>query len=494
VLIRSTTWNFLGQAIPLLIAIPALPLLVSRLGIERFGVLTLVWLAIGYFSLFDLGLGRALTQVVARKLGAGSEDMVADLVNTGLALMGIVSLAGASLVWLIAPWLAHAALHVPLSLQAETLSSLNLIAISLPFIVTSSGFTGLLAAYQRFDVVNAIRAPAAALTILLPVIVSVFTVKLEWITATVVTVRVLAWISYWIAFARVVPQVSRASQPRGWAIRELFRLGGWMTFTNILSPFLVYVDRFVIAGIASVASVAYYSTPYEVITKLLIIPAAIAGALFPAFATTFVGDKEKTSFLLAQGAKVIFLSLFPITLTFVVFADEILRAWLGQEFSANSGKVLQILAVGVLVNSLAHPATVLIQGAGRPDRIAKLHLIELALYLPILWYLAARFGIEGAAVAWTLRVTLDAVLLQWIASLLLPSKEGALLRTVFRLLLPGAALAVGFAVAGTNSKIAYFVVVTGVFCLIAWKKILLDSERTEVQRRLFAAFGDKRRQ
>jgi len=267
-----------------------------------------------------------------------------------------------------------------------------------------------------------------------------------------------------------------------------------MTFTNILSPFLVYVDRLVIAGIASVASVAYYSTPYEVITKLLIVPAAIAGALFPAFATTFVGDKEKTSFLLAQGAKVIFLSLFPITLTVVVFADEILRAWLGQEFSANSGKVLQILAVGVLVNSLAHPATVLIQGAGRPDKIAKVHLIELALYLPILWYLTGTFGIVGAAVAWTLRVALDAALLHLIASLLLPHKDGALLRVVFRLVLPGAALAGGFAIAGANTKIAYFIVVAGVFCLTAWKKILLESERTEVQRRLFAVFSHEKRE
>ena len=178
VLIRSTAWNFLGQAIPLLIAIPALPLLVSRLGIERFGVLTLVWLAIGYFSLFDVGLGRALTQDVARKLGEGSEDKVADLANTGLTLMGIVSLAGASCVWLIAPWLAYTGLHVPSSLQGETLSSLYLIAVSVPFIVTSSGFSGVLAAYQRFDVVNAIRTPAAALTILLPVVVSIFTAGL----------------------------------------------------------------------------------------------------------------------------------------------------------------------------------------------------------------------------------------------------------------------------------------------------------------------------
>ena len=33
-----------------------------------FGVLSLVWMFIGYFSLFDLGLGRATTKLVAEKI------------------------------------------------------------------------------------------------------------------------------------------------------------------------------------------------------------------------------------------------------------------------------------------------------------------------------------------------------------------------------------------------------------------------------------------
>src|SRR5258708_24833208 len=99
VLIRSTLWNFIGQAIPLFIAIRAFPVLVAKLGIERFGVLTLVWVAIGYFSLFDLGLGRAMTQMIASNLGQRAEIALAGVIKTGLTLMGVISLAGAGLVW-----------------------------------------------------------------------------------------------------------------------------------------------------------------------------------------------------------------------------------------------------------------------------------------------------------------------------------------------------------------------------------------------------------
>ena len=70
-LVRNTFWNLLGEGAPLLVALVAIPRLVHAMGMQRFGILTLVWMLIGYLSLFDLGLGRALTNLVAQKLGAG---------------------------------------------------------------------------------------------------------------------------------------------------------------------------------------------------------------------------------------------------------------------------------------------------------------------------------------------------------------------------------------------------------------------------------------
>jgi len=48
---------------------------------------------------------------------------------------------------------------------------------------------------------------------------------------------------------------------------------------------------------------------------------------------------------------------------------------------------------------------------GRPDLTAKLHLIELPVYLTALVVLTKRYGVEGAAIAWSGRCALDMVLL-----------------------------------------------------------------------------------
>jgi O-antigen/teichoic acid export membrane protein len=68
-LARNTIWNLLGQLLPMAVAVVTIPPLVRGIFLARFGVLSLAWIVIGYFTLFDRGIGRALTELVADKLG-----------------------------------------------------------------------------------------------------------------------------------------------------------------------------------------------------------------------------------------------------------------------------------------------------------------------------------------------------------------------------------------------------------------------------------------
>src|SRR5580704_18044702 len=70
----NTIWNIVGSIAPLAIGLLVMPSLVRNLGTDRFGVLSLAWTLIGYFSLFDLGLGRALTKEVASRVGTSRRD------------------------------------------------------------------------------------------------------------------------------------------------------------------------------------------------------------------------------------------------------------------------------------------------------------------------------------------------------------------------------------------------------------------------------------
>ena len=67
---RNVLINICGVVFPMLFGLVAIPFLLEQLGREKFGILTMAWVLIGYFGLLDLGLGRALTQYISRQVNS----------------------------------------------------------------------------------------------------------------------------------------------------------------------------------------------------------------------------------------------------------------------------------------------------------------------------------------------------------------------------------------------------------------------------------------
>ena len=480
-LARNTVWNLLGSGAPMIVAVFCIPILIRGLGKERFGILTLAWALIGYASLFDLGLGRALTQLVAKKLGAGEEKGIPSLAWTSLLLMLLLGLAGTACILLISPWLVHSGLNVTDELEPETLRAFRLLALSIPFVITTAGLRGLLEAHQRFGLINALRIPMGVFTFAGPLLVLPFSKSVVPVIATLVVGRVAAWGAHLLVCLRVLPELGRSI---GWetsAAGPLLRFGGWMTVSNVVGPLMITLDRFLIGALVSLTAVAYYATPYEVVTKFLLLPVGLVGVLFPAFSTGFAHDRERTAVLFGRSVKALFLVLFPVMLCTVALAQDGLKLWLGADFAQHSFRVLQILAGGVFLNSLALVPFALLQGAGRPDLTATLHLVELPLYLGLLWWLVSARGIEGAAIAWTARVAVDALFLFGLAKRYLPSRSPIRLRTV---LLSATALLILTLAALLRGPIAKGIFLVGTilcFVLVAWFRILTPEDRMLAQ-------------
>ena len=483
-LARNTVWNLGGQVAPLVVAIFVIPLLIKELGTDRFGVLTLAWVVIGYFSLFDLGLGRALTQLVAKKLGAQQEIEIPALVWTSLILMLIMGLVGTLVLSLLSPWLVHDVLKIPKALQPETLNTFYLLAFSIPVVISTAGLRGLLEAYQRFGLTNLVRIPMGMFTFLGPLLILPFSHSLLPVVGILVLGRLIALIVHLLLCFYVLPALNRSVVLRLTMVKQLICLGSWMTITNIVGPLMVYLDRFLIAGLLSMAAVAYYATPYEVVTKLLIIPGALVGVLFPAFSSSYAQDREHTALLFGRGVKYTFLSLFPISLLIVSLAYEGLDLWLGAEFAKNSTRVLQWLTVGVFINSLAQVAFALVHGAGRPDLTAKLHLIELPFYLLTAWWLIGIYGIEGAAIAWVARIVVDTIFLFGMAKHFLPIKTSIIRHKMLAVSVAILVLIIASLQASLIIKGSFLLLTMSTFVLVAWFLILTLDERVMIRNRL----------
>lgn len=403
--------NLIGQGLPVLVGVVAIPGLIDGLGTEKFGILTLAWVFIAYFGFFDLGLGRALTKHVAECLGTGMQDDIPALVWTALALIGLLGVVGTVVLAITAPWLVNDALKVPAELQAETRAAFYLLAVSLPFVVSTTGLRGVLAALQKFKLITALRIPMGMWTFLSPLVVLQWTDNLADIVIVLLIGRLISWALHLYFCVRVIPSLQSDIGFDRSFIRPLLGFGGWLAVSSIVGPVMLYLDRFLIAGAVSLTAVAYYTTPHEIVIRLLVIPSAILGVMFPAFSTAYVQSNERAGFLYRQALKYVFFLLLPIVALLIAFAPLGLELWLNAEFAENSSLVARIFCAAILINSLGHVSQSFVQASGRPDLTAKLHLIELILYLIYLPLLLNAYGIEGAAFAWLLRVTISAVVL-----------------------------------------------------------------------------------
>ena len=265
------------------------------------------------------------------------------------------------------------------------------------------------------------------------------------------------------------------------SVKPLFLFGGWMTVSNVLGPLMVTFDRFLIGSIISIAAVAYYSIPYEVVTKLWLISSALIGVLFPAFSATNAVDRARLVFLFKCGVKYIFIILLPLALALVIFAPEGLALWLGNDFAHNSTSIARLLAVAVLVNSLAQVPFTHLQSIGRPDLTAKFHLLELPFYVVTLFFLARHWGITGVAIAWLLRVIIDTFLLFWFSFRMLPECRFIVTRLP---LMIGGALALNLAVALIAGLAFKIIVACAVFLFAVpalWLWMFTPAERAPLQ-------------
>jgi O-antigen/teichoic acid export membrane protein len=270
-------------------------------------------------------------------------------------------------------------------------------------------------------------------------------------------------------------------------VGPLFTFGGWMTVSNIVSPMMVYVDRFLIGSILSLTAVAYYATPYEIVTKLLMVPGALVGVMFPAFSASMAADQVRAAILYRRAAKYVGLFLFPVSLALIVFGQNLLQIWLGHEFAVQSTRALQILSLGVLANGLAAVPFALIQGTGRADITGKLHLMELPFYMAAVWYLTVRYGIVGTAIAWLVRVTADCILLFVIADNVLGSRHRILWPVAGSIGAGAVAVAITPMLGGMSTRLPVAGCVLAVFALIVWRHALSAEERYALHRALMSA-------
>jgi O-antigen/teichoic acid export membrane protein len=425
---NSALWSLMGTVVPMFAALAAVPWLMRYMGQERLGVLSLVWVVVGYFSFLDMGLGRAVTVAVAAAR-AGGQRAVADeihVLGSASVLLMVVGVVMAAVLGIcVAIWGTPFKLSST-ALVAEVHLALLWTLPSLPLLLLSSALRGHLEGVGAFRALNMLRIPTGILLVVGPCLTALFSPSLVWACLGIFLVRVLHLLVLWALVAAEIghgmttmPAALLRHSTLSW-LRRLLSFGGWVTVSNVVGPVIVYVDRFVIGATLAASSVAVYAVPFDMVSRLPVLVAALCSVLLPELArlsslaaATDPGALHQAHQLVRRSS--IFSAAVVAFLVVLggVAAPWALTLWLGADFAQQSATLTQILLLAFGVNAVAQIPFTALQAVGKVRAVALLHSAELIPYALLVFFAISRLGLVGAAWAWLLRSIVDYGVLAW---------------------------------------------------------------------------------
>ena len=420
--------NLLSPLARIVVALVTIPIYIRHVGDARYGVISIMWVLLGYFGFLDLGLSRAATNALAKLQEAPQQERARVLLTTFALNFGF-GVVGAVVLFILGGFLLQYVISIPDALRPEVAQSFPWIAALFPLALISGVGFGALESRERFLLTNMLQVVGVSLTQIAPAVVAA-TVSPS--LTVVIPTAVVAQVSSAVVALTVVYRLEGPFSVRAFDRREaraLLRYGSWISVSNIISPLLASFDQFLIGSIMGVASVAHYAVPMSLVVRSQIFPAALARTFFPRMSSSSPGE---AGLLGARALSSLGYGYAAVCAAAIILSPAFFRYWIGGDFALLAAPVAQILFLGAWINGLAFVPFTLIQSQGRPDITGKLHMIEIVPFLLILWGLTSTLGINGTAIAWSVRCTTDALALFWMS--------GIPRRDVLSALRPGALL------------------------------------------------------
>ena len=411
---RHTIYNLMGQLIPLAASLVTVPIYLKRIGEARYGVLAIAWLLLGYFGLFDLGLGRATAQCIASLHDAAPRQR-AQAFWTALTLNVGLGVIGGLFIWPVAYYFFGHVFKVEDAMRPEIQAAVPWLILAVPMATLTGVLGGALQGRERFLEINLISIAGTVLFQVLPLVAAMlWGPNLNLLLPAALFSRLFTLLMLFLRCQRHVicgfsPSFDRVRS------RQLLGFGGWVTTTSFVSPMMVSLDRFIIGAIAGAKAVTFYTIPFQFSQRSTILGVALSSALFPRLAAASPQEEIR---LAQEGLHTLLVVMTPFVVLGLFVIKSFLAWWITPAFAELSARVGQVLLLGFWANTLAIIPLEQLQARNRPDLVAKCHLVEVLPYFGLLYFGLTHSGMIGAAFAFSIRAFADFALLAGLAGTL----------------------------------------------------------------------------
>lgn len=393
---KNAIYNVLGWLLPTLVFVALTPVMVRSLGIEGFGVISLVQAITGYMNVLNFGFSEAITKQIAESYERDREHAtrvawVGFWLFTGFGFLGAVGL------YFGAHWLAYDLLKVSEPLRADTQSAIQIGAAVWLLQMVAEFFRGTAVGCQRFDIPNltrVLRIGLSAAFIVLALRLNLGMAGVMWGTLGGLAIGLVVN-AVWMQ--RVLP-LRRADGDLKPIWDEVLRYSKHIFTMRVAGIVSSRLGQLFLGTLSSAASVALYEIPVRVAETGSVFLNRILQVFFPGFSSmdrVTEADRIRRVFLLAISLQLLVTT--PFFVGMILEGDTLLALWIDARFAAGAAGIILLVSVNYWLSSLTNLPTFLALSFGFPDIISKYSLVRMAITLIVGYPLVLHFGLMGAA-------------------------------------------------------------------------------------------------
>jgi O-antigen/teichoic acid export membrane protein len=476
-LLRNSLWNLTGSALPMVVALATVPLLIGALGVEGYGIVTLVGSVIGYFAVLDVNLTAGSIKYLAQHHAARDRRRFAETFWFGIFFYSLLGLLGAAAVFLTAETLVERFFKVSDALRGATVLAFQIGAFGFLLSQVQNYLLVVPQALQRYDRSAQSEAFFGILVNIASVAAAMAGMGIVGVTLARVGVAAIN-ILYLVWLIRRFKLRLRFRWPRTEVRSALTSFSAYAYLSKLASVMHQHADKLIVGALAGPVALTFYTVPVTLAGRILGLTYRLSSVIYPRASALAASGRinELRPVYLGVMRYVTYINLAALGMI-VLAGEEFLRRWVGEEFVQQGYPVLVLVTVAFLVDSLTNIPSLVNDALGHP-RITGRFALANGLFGVAMVYLGTSVaGIVGAAAGHLIAsVTMSLSFLLFVHGRTVPISLGETLRKGL-----GRSLAVGLLIISVLLPLKWYVpgglmgtlaIVSAAFLVLAFAGLL----------------------
>ncbi len=399
----------------IIISIIAYPIYLHFLGAASYGLWAILAVIIYFCSIGNFGIDEALIKFIAQEFAQGKRDNVVSYISTGLNAL----LVNGVLIFIIL-MLFQKTLRTILNLDAEyTVLFQNIfpyiIALSI-FILIVQFINAILKGLGRYDQASYIQLIGRACALIVSILFFIKGYKIwglfwgQFLSFVFVLIVSSFYICKKIHFYYRPLRIHRTF------LLNLFRFGGTITVSKILSMLLEPFIKVVIARYVGLAEVTYFEIAHKIVYQIRSLFERGISAIMPEvsrLSADVVNAKSRISNVMKRVNKMNFLIGTSVFVLLFILCEPLLKLWLSDDYNKTIILAFRIIILGYTVNLISVPMYYYFMGVGSVRYCFYNHSIQAVLnFVLVMVLISAGFiNFNTVSIVYSLSIALSAGIL-----------------------------------------------------------------------------------